>query len=942
MKIILIILLSISFSFSGLSQLWLDSLPKNKSKNELTLFDYQKAFNSFWDKYHVENGYYLENGQKKKAAGWKQFKRWEYDMMFKIDKQTGVIPIISYDEIFNSKDEIEKSASTWKCLGTTNSEGGYNGIGRINCIAFHPTNNNVFWVGSASGGVWVTNNNGLSWTNLTDNLNVFTVSNIIISPDYDISHTIYISTGDRFGWSDNQSVGVLKSIDGGLTWNSTGLSFSFNSQSMIYKMVMNPSNQLELIASTSSGVYKTNNGGTSWNLQLSPLVFYDIEFNPNNSSILYGSTTDGKIYTSLNGGSNWSLSFSNSTAKSIELAVSVNQSSWVYGVAINSGGNLEGIYKSTNNGNSFNQVFSGTTKNLLSYDANGANMDGVGWYTLSAEASPLDANILVVGGINTWRSINGASSFQIINHWSGDQVQAVHTDKHLLKYKNNGELFEGNDGGLYRSLNNGNNWIDITNGMAISQMYRLSSSQNTKDQILTGSQDNGVKLDKQGIWKSVHGGDGTDCLIDYSNSLIQYGSHQYGYFAKTTDGWNTSIPIANSYSTQGGWITPIAINPAYPNQIFLGYSDLIRSINSGATWTTLTAINSSSKINCITISKSNPQQLCISDWNNIYKSIDNGISWVNINGSLPLSSNSITSIAIKGDDPNTIWITLSGFNSDKVFESTNGGLSWNNISNGLPSIPIYSIIQNTQSIGSVQLYVGTQKGIYYKSGTNNWVAFNTGLPLLQVNDIDIYYDNTFSNSKLRAATFGRGLWECSVNSPNVPYTILTNDSDSTVCSGTPAQLNIPNFTQGSTIHWEKSQTGYSDWLTISGVNSSNYTTPNLTMPSYYRSVITSNGSTITTNPLKINVQSCANVNELVLEKLSISPNPSSGLINVKLSDDFIKSIIIFDVEGKKVYSNEFEIEDNEFGLDLRNLKKGLYNIKIFTCNKTVESKIVLE
>ncbi|MEI8203675.1 MAG: hypothetical protein WCH34_11715, partial [Bacteroidota bacterium] len=403
------LLLALTFTTSFLfSQAWLNNLPKDKSNKKLTFFDYQKAFNDYWAPYHVDKGYYFDKGVKKKAAGWKQFKRWEHNMESQVNPTTGAFPEKTAQEVYEaylktSPKLKSKSASAWTSLGTSSSSGGYAGVGRLNSIAFHPTDMNTYWVGAASGGLWVTTNNGSSWICLTDNNAALAVSDIVIPSDFATSNTIYIATGDKDHW-DNRSVGVLKSTNGGSTWSTTGISYTLANSSMVYRLLIDPNNNQTLIAATSNGVYKTTNGGTTWNTQLTSTSFIDMEYKPGDFNTLYGSTTTGRIYVSTNGGSTWTQTFYDANAQRMELAVSANQSGWVYAVAANSSDGLYGIYQSTNSGTSFTQVFAGTTKNLLGwYDGTPAtDVGGQGWYDLSLAVSPTNASTLLVGGVDTW------------------------------------------------------------------------------------------------------------------------------------------------------------------------------------------------------------------------------------------------------------------------------------------------------------------------------------------------------------------------------------------------------------------------------------------------------------------------------------------------------------------------------------------------------------
>ncbi len=308
MKTIIFALLSmISIQLSA--QQWTKNLPNDKSKKELNFYDYQNAFYSYWTPYNLDkNGYYMENGIKKKAAGWKQFKRWEWAMKGQIDNRTGQFPQQSAQNIYNNHFKSKSKSSTakianWSSLGPNSSDGGYAGIGRLGAVAFHPTDNNTYWVGAPSGGLWKTTDNGNSWTCLTDENNVLGVSDIIIPTDYDTSHTIYIATGDRDA-SHNSSIGVLKSTDSGVTWNTTGISFNIGDDKYVYRMILKPNDNQTILAATSDGLFKTTNGGTTWNNNLSATEFVDLEAKPSDFNTLYASTADGYIHVTTNSGVN--------------------------------------------------------------------------------------------------------------------------------------------------------------------------------------------------------------------------------------------------------------------------------------------------------------------------------------------------------------------------------------------------------------------------------------------------------------------------------------------------------------------------------------------------------------------------------------------------------------------------------------------------------------
>ncbi|MBK7095713.1 MAG: lamin tail domain-containing protein [Saprospiraceae bacterium] len=877
LSIAIILILSLGLN----AQSWKKNLPQ-RNISELTLFDYQKAFNDYWNPYNVVNGFYIDqNGKKTKAAGWKQFKRWEWFWDQRVDPVTGQFPQFDAMDMqfqyYNPPQGLPSGLNTasWTSSGPVSSTGGYAGVGRLNCIAFHPSDNNTFWVGAASGGIWKTTNAGSSWTVLNNGTGVLGVSDIIVPSDYSSSNTLYIATGDKDHW-DNRSIGVLKSTDGGSTWNATGLSYTESQGKMVNSLLIDPTNDLILLAATNDGVYKTINGGTNWNTQLTSVNFIDMEYKPGDFNTLYGSTTAGDIYVSTNGGTSWTQTLDVTGGYRIELGVSPNQPDWVYAVVENSDSGLFGIYKSTDSGASFSLVFDGATKNMLGWESSGSDTGGQGWYDLSLAVSNTQANTVLIGGVNTWRSTDGGLNWSIVNHWWGDGVPAVHADKHKLVFRSDGNLFECNDGGIYTSSNNGTSWTDKTNGMVISQMYKLGVSQTLNNEVITGLQDNGTKLKSGAVWSDVKGGDGMECLIDYTDANIQYGTYVNGQIDRTIDHWVTATDISANISGDhvGAWVTPYIIDPVSPSTLYAGYSDVWKTTDRGNTWTKISTMNFPGKIRAMAIAPSNNQVLYVSDPYTIWKTTDGGSNWSNITAGLP--GNWITYIAVKNDDPNTVWVTLSTYSGASVYQTTNGGTNWTNISTGLPSVPTNCIIHNKLITSQTNLYAGTDNGVYYKAGTANWVQFNTGIPNVIVTELDIYYDNaTPQNSVLHAASYGRGLWA----------TPIMEDIPEETC----ADLIISEYLEGS------SNNKYLEFY--------NPTCEEINLTGNYSIKIYYNGSTTATTTINL-TGTIASEGTFILAHtsavLAVTPNQTSGSCNFNGDDaiELVKGSTTLDIFGQ--------------------------------------------
>ena len=778
-------------SIQAFSQAWLNKNPNNRTQSEMTLYDYQQAFNEYWQGKVIDKGYYVENGNKKKAYEWKQFKRWENFWIPRVDKQTGSFPSEEKYQEANRQfqQNITRSESgTWTNMGPSSSDGGYAGIGRVNSVAFHPTDVNTFWVATPGGGVWKTSNGGSSWVVLTDNIDVQATSAIAIPSDYATSNTIYIGTGDRDAWTHNEGIGVLKSTDGGITWNATGLTFNASSGYSVNRILINPTDNNMIYAATCNGLYKTTDAGNNWTQIYSEPYLVDLEFRPNDPTILYASNKYwGRIYKFTNSGANVSVVYDeyDAGARRIELAVAPSNQNIVFAAVVDENSGLKEIIKSTDSGTSFSAVLvpgslpNSSAPNILSGDIDGAETSGQGSYDLTLIVNPSNANTLYCGGINTWKSVNGGANWTVNNFWTSyycGSCEIVHADKHFLAY-NGSVLYECNDGGIYKSTN-GTSWLDISNGLMNSEIYKIGVSQTEENSIIAGLQDNGSKLlHTDGNWYDVKGGDGMDCAIDFTDNNIQYASYVYGQITRTTDLWNSQTDIEPSSAGSGAWLTPYTIDPNNHNTLYAAYADVWKSTNKGDSWTKISTMNTADYLQSIAVAPSNSLYLYAADYDNIWKTINGGTSWTSISSGLPTSTSSITCIAVKNNDPNTVWVTFSGFNSDLIYQTTNGGTSWSNISTGLPSIPANTIVQNTQNTTETELYIGTEYGVYLKRGASNWEFFNTGLPKVVVTDLEIYYDANPDNSKLRAATYGRGLWESDLySSPGVvPTADFTSD-----------------------------------------------------------------------------------------------------------------------------------------------------------------------
>ena len=285
------------------------------------------------------------------------------------------------------------------------------GAGRINWISFHPTDNNSYLVGSPGGGLWITKDAGASWTPLTDRIASLGAAWAEFHPaDPNI---IYLATGDHH--NESKSIGVLKSTDGGATWNSTGLTFPISGSTQIEKMIVDPNNPNRILVGASNGVHVSTDGGATFKLATGTSgKIWDVEIHPTDPNIVYASSTN--FYVSTNGGNSFtSASGLAAAGNRMLIAVTRAQPDWVY-VLRGDRGATQGVHKSIDAGKSFSQTGTGAAIGC-----------GQVWYDYSFDAHPAKPDELVGACMTSFRSTDGGASWTS----TGSGPHAGHPWHHL-------------------------------------------------------------------------------------------------------------------------------------------------------------------------------------------------------------------------------------------------------------------------------------------------------------------------------------------------------------------------------------------------------------------------------------------------------------------------------------------------------------------------------
>jgi len=771
-------------------QLSAQTTPKTAPVKPANFNDIQKKAELYFDQHPELTTDEEEDGM------YKQYKRWEWYTENRV-MPNGDLPapgLMQEEWKKYARSHGRGMASTasvsgnWSFLGPNTTPGGYTGLGRIACIAFHPTIANTFWIGSPGGGLWKTTDGGNTWSTNSDNFPVMGISDIAIDPTN--PNNMYVATGDGdFGslsavtgayTGDTKSIGVLKSTDGGVTWNYTGLNFTVQVDKLIRRLIISPTNPNVLIAACSDGVYRTNDAGVTWTNTVAG-HYMDLAFKPGDASVVYAAQLDAsgnaQVLTSTDTANSFTVVTSFSNVVRIALGVTPFAPNVVHALCADATTKgFAGLYASRNSGASFDVLYAAGGTNLLNTAYDGSGTTGQGNYDLCYLMSPTDTNTLFVGGVNTWKSTDGGRSWALNTMWTGNagqnpnQVITVHADKHSMANDplNAGTIYQTNDGGIYSSTDGGTTWVDRSNGLGISQIYRISTSATNAFVNLAGLQDNGSRVESAGNWAYATGGDGCECIIDYTNANNMYASYVRGVIYATSNAWTSGTTTISSNipggQPTGSWVTPYIMDPVNPSTLYAGYSDIYKTTDQGNSWAAISSGLTGSSTNylkMLAIAPSNVMNIYAGTWDSLWATPDGGNTWTSIsNFSL---GNRKTFMAVNPNNPLNVWVTIGRYAAgEKVYKTLDGGNTWTNVSGTLPNLPVNTIVyENGTKDG---LYVGTDVGVFYTDSTmTDWIPYSTGLPNVVVTDLQIQN----SSGELRAGTFGRGMWKTDLYNTHV-------------------------------------------------------------------------------------------------------------------------------------------------------------------------------
>lgn len=671
--------------------------------------------------------------------------------------------------------------------------------GRINAIAVSPANKSLILIGSATGGIWRSQNGGRTFAPVSDNRADLAVGSIAFSKRR--PNIIYAGMGDPiYGFLGH---GVLKSTDRGKSWTKVNDS-SLPSPSTIAKIEVDLEDPNSVYVAQHSrfgkdersGFYVSRNGGITWSQTLQGEVC-DLATNPADSKIIYAAIESGDsngrlpgVYRTIDSGKAWQQILPLTEKRTTGSPVVFDSDSALYIKVATTAQKPDLIYAFVT-GNVNKQV---TNQLLVSIDSGKSwtartvnSIDAVQpWWNLYIAADPHDANNIYVGALDIHKSSDGGVSWTNLTRnctvLLGNPSKVtftpgggiLHFDQHTLVFspRESSAIYVSNDGGLFKSTDGGISYNSLNNTLSLAQFYSVAAHPSNDTLFYGGTQDNGT-LTRTGTsyqWNRILGSDGGECVICPTNPSSLFATIASGsIFLLDNNGQSPPVEV-KTFNERIGFNFPFleSNGTLYAGTYRLWVSTVgCDSLNSPNSWSTPGGEQDLTKgitkfgkdtLSAIGVCLSNPNVIYTgSEQGLVMVSTDGGKNWRKVentsSGGLP--DRSVTSINVDPKNPAIAFATLSGFGTRHVFKTTNTGVTWRDIAGNLHDLTGGDIAVNDLLIRDKNLlYIGTDIGVFMsKTGGDKWVSVRTGMPPVIVKAFAIN-----SKGKVLAATFGRGVY----------------------------------------------------------------------------------------------------------------------------------------------------------------------------------------
>jgi photosystem II stability/assembly factor-like uncharacterized protein len=688
----------------------------------------------------------------------------------------------------------------WRCIGPFRG-------GRSNCATGVIGQPNVYYQGTTGGGVWKTEDMGITWNNISDGFMKTGSVGAVAVAESD-PNVVYVGMGEHAirGVMTHHGDGVYKSTDAGKTWKKMGLDLTQH----IARILMHPKDpNIVYVAaqgalyskSKERGIYKSVDGGNTWKNVLyvdDKTGCAELSMDMNNPMIIYAAMWEhgrqpwkvisggpgSGLYKSTDGGERWEKMKEGLPTEMGKMSIAVcrSNSEKVYALIESDSEKEEGgLYMSENAGKSWSQV---SDDNHLIQRA---------WYYIELFPDPMNENTLYVLSASEFRSIDGGKTWEDISNTHGDYHDL------WINPTNSNNMIISDDGGSAITFNQGKTWSS-QNNQPTAQFYRINVDNQFPYNIYGGQQDNSsVKIASRepgagGIgtssWTYSAGGESAFLAFNPDDPQFVLGGSYQGTIevlnTKAKAGTNImAAPIqyltrdAKDMKYRYNWNAPIIWSKHEPNVFYHGSQYLLRTTDMGKTWTEVSpdltrnekekqgkpgvpytneAVGAENYGTLAYVLESPYEKGVIytgSDDGYVYLTKDNGAHWQNVTPT-GLQECLINAIEISPFDKATAYIATTRYkfndHTPGLYKTTDYGKTWVKINNGIPGNAFTRVVREDDTRKDL-LFAGTETGIFISwNGGKNWEPFQLNMPVTPITDLRIHQGN------LIASTSGRSFW----------------------------------------------------------------------------------------------------------------------------------------------------------------------------------------
>ena len=732
------------------------------------LIEVSAAYKAYYRSHPFEKNYHTQ-----------YFKRWIRTYSTQINDEGFIVPANTYNAAM--KPTLTKS-SNWSIVGpiTTYSQGGGQGNDQANIYSLDQCagSPNTVICGTEPGEVYKSSDGGNTWSCISMTLDFSSgVSAVEISPT---NPQLFFAGGNN---------GLYRTVDGGNTWSNVLPNTNFG----VNEILIVPNAENIVLVASDKGLHRSTDGGTTWT-QLWGDACFDIKPNVTNPQEQYLVKHDPNLnicvfLKSTNSGLNWTIQSNgwftstdparNDGGARIALTPANPNRIYVYliGEAKANDYGFIGIYRSDNSGASWVNAYG---QDGGPYSTNHPNL-AIGWatwlyhqgfYNCALLANPNNADEILLGGLNLYRSIDGGASFTSVAGYVGGPLN-MHVDNQDFRQVN-GTTWVTTDGGIYKSSDFLATQPDYKmSGVHASDFWGFGAGWN-EDVMVGGLYHNGnlghFENYGAGNFLNLGGGEAPTGYVNPGRNRITY----YSDIGGRTLPVNLSDPITGApfgmSPNESYWAAESSEFEFQPNCYSIGYlgkdHKLWKTTNGGGSFNLLYSFGNASadQVKYIEIGSQNPNIMYVNQQpesgniGKLWKTVDGGQTWSQL--SIPAGNSRRMLLSLDPENDNHLFIAYpSGGNGNKTFETTDGGNTFTNItSSALNNESVQSLLCVAGTNGG--LYCATNKGVYYRNASSNWLLDNAGLPsTVNGNILRPFY----RDGKVRLASYGKGIWESALH-----------------------------------------------------------------------------------------------------------------------------------------------------------------------------------